>query len=284
MGKKLTIFTIAALACIIASASAIPPVYGGSITVESKSIKSGESFVVSVFLEGNDIGLTSLKIPLKFDGRYLTCTYVDFSGSLKNGGMTGYYEVDDGSLEISYIPSVVNPLPTITAASGLIATIYFTAAADAPDITLQIDSVNNDAPFEQFATTFHRWTRLEVADNTGGPAMVPAFTAGNIEIRRPTDVQEGGDGLNPEEFALAQNHPNPFNPTTRVSFTLPGKAVVKLEVFNLLGQTVATLADREFSAGSHEIIWDAAGQPSGIYFYRIFAAGNSITRKMLLLK
>ena len=87
-----------------------------------------------------------------------------------------------------------------------------------------------------------------------------------------------------ETFELVQNYPNPFNPATTIAFTLPAKAHVRLEIFNLLGQTVAVLADDEFTAGTHEINWEASGAPSGVYFYRISASSSIITKKMILLK
>ena len=88
----------------------------------------------------------------------------------------------------------------------------------------------------------------------------------------------------PTEFALTQNYPNPFNPSTEIGFSLPEAAQVKLEVFNILGQQVETLADRQFSAGNHVITWDASRYPSGMYFYRIVTGDNIETKKMLLLK
>ena len=97
-----------------------------------------------------------------------------------------------------------------------------------------------------------------------------------------------GGGL-PDQFTLNQNYPNPFNPSTQISFSLPGAQHVKLDVFNVLGQRVATLFDGKAEAGEHTVTWDAhnaAGQTvsSGVYFYRLEAAGFSQTRKMLLLR
>lgn len=284
MRRKLTYFTLLAMICIFATASAVPEAYNGQVVVESKSVKSGDSFTIDIWLTGNDIEITSLRVPLKFDNQYLTCTYVDFSGSFKDPGMEGYYEVNGGELEVSYIPAVVHPLPMIMDDSGLIATLYFTVDNDAPDTDITIDSINQDTEFEQYATTFHLWKRVEVADDAGSATFIPGFVAGNIEVRRPTDVGEDTEDLLPESFALAQNYPNPFNPSTTIFFSLPEKANVTLEIFNLLGQKITTLADQEFPAGKHEMTWDASSAPSGIYFYRISAGAESITRKMLFLK
>lgn len=101
------------------------------------------------------------------------------------------------------------------------------------------------------------------------------------------------NGLNgmvlPEKFTLEQNIPNPFNPITNIHFTLPGPGHVRLEVFNILGQSVIVLNDEELPAGYHNTVWngvDNGGTPvaSGIYFYRIDYDNQNQTRKMLLLK
>jgi PKD repeat protein len=88
----------------------------------------------------------------------------------------------------------------------------------------------------------------------------------------------------PEEYSLSQNRPNPFNPVTSITFNLPEATSVTLSIFNVLGQKVATLANGQFSAGSHQVEWNAAAQPSGIYLYRLDTPEFSQTKKMLLLK
>jgi len=88
----------------------------------------------------------------------------------------------------------------------------------------------------------------------------------------------------PKEFTLKQNYPNPLNPSTNITFTLPKSVYVTLEVFNTLGQKVATLLDKKMNAGSHDVIFDASNLPSGIYLYRIQAGEYSQVRKMVLLR
>jgi PKD repeat protein len=88
----------------------------------------------------------------------------------------------------------------------------------------------------------------------------------------------------PSEYGLAQNHPNPFNPTTEITFALPQSGRVTLDVFNIAGQKVATLVDGVYPAGEFSVSWDASGYSSGIYLYRLTTGDFVQTRKMVLLK
>lgn len=101
----------------------------------------------------------------------------------------------------------------------------------------------------------------------------------------PTNVYQATTDL-PENYSLLQNYPNPFNPSTKISFVIPSGArnLVKLKVFDLLGNEIATLVDEYKDAGSYEVEFDARNHSSGIYLYKL-KAGNFIqTRKMIYLK
>jgi M6 family metalloprotease-like protein len=91
-------------------------------------------------------------------------------------------------------------------------------------------------------------------------------------------------GLLPEDVVLYSNYPNPFNPTTWISFSLPRESRVKLEIYNVLGEKVETLLNEDLPAGYRKVEWDAGSLPSGIYFYRLTAGDGTQTKKMLLLK
>ena len=106
----------------------------------------------------------------------------------------------------------------------------------------------------------------------------------------PTDINDDtGEGGLPEGFVLHQNHPNPFNPSTTISFALPVRSDINLSVFNILGRKVATIADDTYEAGYHSLIWDGRDSEgrevsSGVYFYRLDTDKFSECRKMLLIK
>ncbi|MEW5795172.1 MAG: T9SS type A sorting domain-containing protein [Candidatus Zixiibacteriota bacterium] len=122
--------------------------------------------------------------------------------------------------------------------------------------------------------------RLEIADNAGN-----AFVLENSFSVAATDVQDDDDHINlPTEYSLSQNYPNPFNPITEIDFALPRASNVKLEIFNIMGQRVASLIDKHLEAGTHTVIWDGSHVASGVYFYRIEASDFVETKKMLLLK
>lgn len=92
-------------------------------------------------------------------------------------------------------------------------------------------------------------------------------------------------GVSPEGFSLSQNYPNPFNPSTNFTFNLPVASEVNLEVFNLLGQKVATVVNGQtFNAGTHTIGFDASRLASGMYLYRVTAGNFVAQRKMTLIK
>jgi hypothetical protein len=88
----------------------------------------------------------------------------------------------------------------------------------------------------------------------------------------------------PSTITLAQNHPNPFNPSTAITFALPQAMRVTLKVYNITGQEVATLLDGDRSTGSHEIMFNASRLPSGNYFVVLQAGGEKLVRRIVLMK
>ena len=105
-----------------------------------------------------------------------------------------------------------------------------------------------------------------------------------IRVRRAeTTSSEIASDL-PAELSLSQNFPNPFNPTTTISFSLPVNGQVRLAVYNTLGQQIAELVNGEMSAGTHTTNFDASSLSSGVYVYRIEAAGQVLSKRMTLVK
>lgn len=124
-----------------------------------------------------------------------------------------------------------------------------------------------------------------------GDGPVPMDSPGSVTLRRPSPVVIGAAAPPPDAQAeagrasgLIGNRPNPFNPTTVVSFTVPAPGPVRLTVFNALGEEVSVLLDGVRGAGEHEVVFDAAGLPGGVYFCRMQGAGRPSTLKLLLVK
>jgi len=88
----------------------------------------------------------------------------------------------------------------------------------------------------------------------------------------------------PAEFALSSNYPNPFNVRTLIEYQLPEASEVKLEVYNLMGEKVATLVDGGQQAGYRSLVWDASNMSSGLYFYKLSAGDFTETNRMMLVK
>jgi len=102
-----------------------------------------------------------------------------------------------------------------------------------------------------------------------------------LRIAEATPAESAGI---PREYSLNQNFPNPFNPSTTISFDVPNAGHVKLAVYDLNGREVATLVNRNLDANSYTVSFDASALTSGTYFYRIEAASFTAVRKMLFLK
>ncbi len=91
------------------------------------------------------------------------------------------------------------------------------------------------------------------------------------------------------EFILYNNYPNPFNPSTKISFNVPVRSQLKLEIYNVRGELINTLIDEEYSPGKYEVLWNGRNMngekvTSGIYLYRFLADGFVQTKRMVLIK
>ncbi|MBD3233545.1 MAG: T9SS type A sorting domain-containing protein [candidate division Zixibacteria bacterium] len=113
----------------------------------------------------------------------------------------------------------------------------------------------------------------------GGSSEWTSSAFESIEVNR-----EGEGEAIPTQYSLSQSYPNPFNANTNIAFELPEESVVSLEVYNLLGQKLATLADGKKAAGRYVVSWDASSYSSGVYFYRLTTENFSATKRMSLIK
>ena len=123
--------------------------------------------------------------------------------------------------------------------------------------------------------------------------VVDAFEGGwgwlavdEIQITNATPVTAVEDKYStfPVQFELAQNFPNPFNPSTLIQYTLGKNTNVKIAVYDLLGHKIATLVNEYQNTGSHKVVWDASGVSAGVYLYQMKVENQMFTKKMILVK
>ena len=170
----------------------------------------------------------------------------------------------------------INPLPP---GSGLLAHLHFTVAQDAEVEMVEI--ITED--YLGVTTTF-----IDLTTADGSLQIYPIFSPGEVTIQIPTDVGEGNNGL-PFRFELGQNFPNPFNPETTITFSIPRGELVNLSVYNVLGRKIRSLIDRNLQAGQHTVLFDGRSDQgnllaSGVYYYSLSAGELKDSSKMLLLK
>jgi len=100
----------------------------------------------------------------------------------------------------------------------------------------------------------------------------------------PVGIKEDLSSLVPDAYSLSQNFPNPFNPSTKINYSVPQSSQVIIKVFDILGNEIETLVNEEKITGTYELTWNAADLPSGVYFYQLRAGIFIETKKMILLK
>jgi len=156
---------------------------------------------------------------------------------------------------------------------------------DTPSISLTYGAIdtmmmNMGIAAGDSATFYHRVITTDGSADSYSETRMVTFVRGNLTAIPGENSQR----QLPDKVTLNQNYPNPFNPSTNISFSLPESKNVRINVYNSLGQKVATLADRKYSAGSHRVNFDASNLSSGVYIYRLHTTKRTIAHKMLLIK
>ena len=134
--------------------------------------------------------------------------------------------------------------------------------------------------------------RFRMVSDNQQPPPLPGWFIDDIQIIEGMNVTHVAESIQPTlpgKFALYQNYPNPFNPRTTISFDLPEPGQVTLTIFNITGELVRTLIDKQLTAGVYKINWDGKNSQklplaSGVYFYRLAAAKFSSVKKLIFLK
>jgi hypothetical protein len=127
-----------------------------------------------------------------------------------------------------------------------------------------------------YAVTFVNSDIGWVVGNTG---TIMKTTNGGVSFIEEKEMDEV-----PTNYLLTQNFPNPFNPTTKIRYSVPKSSDVVIKVYDVLGNEIEILVNEEKPAGIYEITWYAEGLPSGVYFYQLRAGSFVETKKMVLMK
>ena len=192
---------------------------------------------------------------------------VDTAASVQ---MTLWIYNEGGQDPLTVSNMVINP-PAIRTSYSLSRTnIPSIAAGDSEDVVVTFNPVN--------IATYNGL--IAITNNSDNEPTKNIRLLGSGGLVAADDPHEGL----PSQFALSQNFPNPFNPSTEITFALPQASSVRLAVYNTLGQEVRALAAGMYDAGYHSVSFDAAELPAGLYFYRIEAGDFTAIRKMMLLK
>lgn len=154
---------------------------------------------------------------------------------------------------------------------------WFTLGTDSPTLS-RYDSQNFN-----LKCVVTDATNTQVTSN-----IISVSVGGSLAKISGTDTEQVNDKLAlaeelPTEYSI-ENYPNPFNPTTKISFSIPSSGHVSLKVYDILGREVAVLANRVFAAGRYELDFNASNLPSGTYIYSLRTDNKTITKKMSLIK
>jgi hypothetical protein len=281
--KRVFVITMISLFAIAAANAAD---FTGYFSIDSVSAKPGDDVSVPVYLHNNNVKFSSHSIPIRYNSSILAFDSVSFGGSILPNDFNGAASAsaDSGLIHLLYIPPFEVPTPTIDLSDGLIGTIWFSVSESATPGYLHLDTASYYYPYFLNGEWNEFWVGAMLSNSTGDTSWFPNCESGGIDVRIPTGVNDDLNNSLPVSFGLAQNYPNPFNPVTTISYSLEHPGHVKLEVFNVLGQTMSTLVDGIQPAGVHQVEFDGQKYPSGVYFYRLNQGESSSTKKMILVK
>ena len=189
-----------------------------------------------------------------------------------NGGPFQTIQPFDGYPATSIYTGFGNPLAGEPGWSSIIGTSWLKSTFDLAGIANDGNTISLRFDFgaDNNTIVYRGWYIDDlVADGFGTPGG-PLGVSDNSGI--------------PEKFALLQNYPNPFNPSTIITYNVPGRERVQIQVFDLLGNDIATLVDGMVDQGVHSVQWNASGIASGVYFYKMTAGRFVDTKRLILLR
>jgi photosystem II stability/assembly factor-like uncharacterized protein len=222
----------------------------GSLAMNNYNANAGQ--LINIPVSMNQVtGLMGFEGTITFDNQKL-----EFMGAVASGIASNF------AIEHNVTPGKI----LVAAASTQ------DAAGSGESIILQFRIKDNAV----MGTTKVKIARIRLNENA------EQFDVAESNINILTGIN--GEGSIPKEYELFQNYPNPFNPETRITFGVPEASTVTLQIFNSLGEKVATLLDEEKSAGYYNINWNAMNFSTGIYIVRITATSNESKKSFMQIK
>ncbi len=214
-------------------------------------------------------------------------------------------EAGDGSETVTYLPDL-RPDHEYKVSGWWVATNnrttntpYIVHHADGVD-TVRVNQTTDGSSWVEIGSWFFSGTdddKVIITNEATGSAATSYAVADAIRFahtgntKDPTSAgtdgyteNDRGRGELPDRIHLGQNYPNPFNPVTMIPFALPEPAHVRIAVYDLLGRRVAMPANKRFSAGAHQVAFDASALPSGIYIYELQSGSIRLQQKMMLVQ
>jgi hypothetical protein len=282
MKRFTTILMVLALGTFVVSAAVAKDTGNKDVLRLSDAVFDNGEWKVAVHVI-NDEELAALDIPIRYGqpNENIDLVRVDFADRVTDWEFT-HAQIDNQAKTvilglISELTSMrANPEMKVSAAGNTkIADLVFKVGED---VNPQFTTFTTESPGHELTFIYNEMSE-------GKPISVqsikPGFEVVNVAFA------PGGANL-PKEFALSQNFPNPFNPSTSFSLSLPEASDYAIRIYNITGQSVKSYSGH-LEAGVHTIVWDGRNDQgssvaSGVYFYKAEAKGFSDTRKMMMLK
>ncbi len=217
-------------------------------------VSLGESYLVENGLVvvpvelTNKVELRGFEFTVNYDPALVTA--VEARGGDEYAFFAPWIDGESGKVSVGIVPDLSMQRP-YKACQQVVAEVIFRANADAS---------------------------LELSD-----VSLYGLEAQEVDARWVNGVVRAGAGL-PKEFILKQNYPNPFNSITQIKYALPVDCQVRLDVYNVVGQRVATLVDGQQKAGYKVLTWNAKNMVSGVYFCKLTVGDRTFVKRMVLLK
>lgn len=235
------------------------------------------------------IGLVSNNTVIKYTNPYTILTFPFTYNSAYSDSFAASVNIDSGFIyQTGYVTGIGDAYGVLTLPIGT-----FNNALRIKHIITTVDSSTTYQISLKTVDTIYEWyvpgKKYYVFKIINSSSSLPGYGSWNTTTAyyNPGSISTNVEVLSnklPLDFKLNQNFPNPFNPTTNISYQITGSVNVKLIVYNVLGKEIRTLVNKRQDAGIYQVEFNAADLPSGEYFYRLEAGNYSESKKLIIMK